>query len=51
MKVHQIISEAEIKEWNPKDALMKKFGSQTAATKMDIDAETKKLAGEFTAYY
>jgi len=51
MKIHQIISESELKEWNPKDALMKKFGSQTAATKMDIDSETKKLSKEFTAYY
>ena len=51
MKVHQIISEAEIKEWNPIDAVKKKLGSKTAATKMDIDAETKELAGEFTAFY
>ncbi len=51
MKVHQIISEAEIKEWNPKDAVMKKFGSKTAATKMDIDSETKTMAKEFEAYY
>lgn len=52
MKVHQIISESQdLKEWNPIDAVKKKFGSKTAATKMDIDAETKELAGEFKAFY
>lgn len=52
MKVHQIISESQdLKEWNPIDAVKKKLGSKTAATKMDIDAETKELAGEFTAFY
>lgn len=51
MKVQHIISESELKEWNPKDALMKKFGSKTAATKMDIDAETKAITKDFEAYY
>ena len=51
MKVHQIISDSQVDEANPIDWIKKKFGSKTAATKMDIDAETKALTKDFEAYY
>lgn len=50
MKVFDIVNEETIEE-GPLDYVKRAVGSKTAATKIDMSQETKRLANDFKAFY
>lgn len=50
MKVFDVVNEGKVEE-GPLDYVKRAFGSKTAATKIDMGQETKRLANDFKAFY